>query len=358
VVDVSDDSMGENELRPDAIDAVVSAIYDASARIASWDEALRAIAAITESDGAAMRPPDDGATGRQSATGSERGLGTSTVVERSDAATDLRPRRGAASGPILQSDVGNGLILIVARMDPLHPYVAAQRAIFGVICEHVRRAVTLSCDYDRATRDARIGAAIVSRLELGVVLINPEGGIVRSNAVADSLIGRECWLLRRGGRLLTADRTMTAAFGRLTTAPATGAARRDHAPSVLLTAPGADILKVTAVTLPVACQRAAEARTSRALFLAPASDRAMAPDPLVAEAYRLTAAEARVFAAAARGIGMPEVAAELRIGVTTVRSHLKQIFAKTGTRSQSDLIRFVAGWAAADLYKRSETSRA
>lgn len=41
--------------------------------------------------------------------------------------------------------------------------------------------------------------------------------------------------------------------------------------------------------------------------------------------------------------GAPEVAEVLGIAETTVRFHLKNLFHKTGTRRQADLVKLVAG---------------
>jgi DNA-binding CsgD family transcriptional regulator len=43
--------------------------------------------------------------------------------------------------------------------------------------------------------------------------------------------------------------------------------------------------------------------------------------------------------------GAPEVATALGIAEATVRSHLKNLFVKTGTRRQADLVKLVAGAA-------------
>jgi DNA-binding CsgD family transcriptional regulator len=40
--------------------------------------------------------------------------------------------------------------------------------------------------------------------------------------------------------------------------------------------------------------------------------------------------------------GVPEVAEALGIAVSTVRTHLAQLFAKTGTNRQADVVKLVA----------------
>lgn len=57
--------------------------------------------------------------------------------------------------------------------------------------------------------------------------------------------------------------------------------------------------------------------------------------------YGLTPAETRVTRHLLRGYTLKEAAKKLGIAVTTVRSHLKVVFEKTGTSRQSELIRCV-----------------
>jgi len=54
--------------------------------------------------------------------------------------------------------------------------------------------------------------------------------------------------------------------------------------------------------------------------------------------FGLTAGEARVLALLLDDCRPREIADELKISITTVRTHLKALFAKTGTRRQSELI--------------------
>ena len=65
---------------------------------------------------------------------------------------------------------------------------------------------------------------------------------------------------------------------------------------------------------------------------------APAPDPnLVARAFDLTRAEARLAALVAAGTTPDGAARRLGVGRETVRSQLKAVFAKTGTHRQSEL---------------------
>jgi DNA-binding CsgD family transcriptional regulator len=57
--------------------------------------------------------------------------------------------------------------------------------------------------------------------------------------------------------------------------------------------------------------------------------------------YDLTPAEARVAMLLASGLSVDEIVERLGIGANTARTHLKNIFAKTDTRRQGDLIRLL-----------------
>lgn len=65
--------------------------------------------------------------------------------------------------------------------------------------------------------------------------------------------------------------------------------------------------------------------------------------------FGLTPAEARVALLLGRGRSVGEIAAALGVATTTVRTHLRQIFAKTNTHRQSELLMLLLGAEAAPL---------
>jgi DNA-binding CsgD family transcriptional regulator len=66
------------------------------------------------------------------------------------------------------------------------------------------------------------------------------------------------------------------------------------------------------------------------------------PDPaLVAEAFELTPAEARVAAQLARGLSAQEIAAGRGVSMQTIRAQIRAVFEKTGINRQSDLVRLL-----------------
>ena len=78
-----------------------------------------------------------------------------------------------------------------------------------------------------------------------------------------------------------------------------------------------------------------------ALFVTPGLSAPPVPTDALARLYDLTPAEARTMELVANGRTSVEVGEQLGVAQNTVKTHLKQIFAKTGCQRQADLASFV-----------------
>jgi DNA-binding CsgD family transcriptional regulator len=66
------------------------------------------------------------------------------------------------------------------------------------------------------------------------------------------------------------------------------------------------------------------------------------PAARVMSSFGLTAAEAKIALALATGASVPEAAANLGLSANTVKTHLRKVFAKTGTSRQAELVRVLS----------------
>jgi DNA-binding CsgD family transcriptional regulator len=82
-----------------------------------------------------------------------------------------------------------------------------------------------------------------------------------------------------------------------------------------------------------------------ALFVQKAALATHSPPAVIAKTYRLTPMELRVLLAIVEVGGVPQVAETLGIGESTVKTHLKRLYVKTGARRQADLVKLFAGYA-------------
>ena len=82
-----------------------------------------------------------------------------------------------------------------------------------------------------------------------------------------------------------------------------------------------------------------------ALFVRPVAPASPCSLEVLARLYQLTASEVRVLAAVIATGSVEDLANRLGITRATVKTHLNHLFAKTGTRRQSDLIRLATRYA-------------
>ncbi|MCW6530220.1 LuxR C-terminal-related transcriptional regulator [Sphingomonas sp. MMSM20] len=77
------------------------------------------------------------------------------------------------------------------------------------------------------------------------------------------------------------------------------------------------------------------------IFIADSEAQFGIPEDLFRSLFGLTRAEAAVAALLAKGMSVDEAAGRLGVYVSTVRSHLRSIFSKTGAARQSELVHLI-----------------
>lgn len=82
--------------------------------------------------------------------------------------------------------------------------------------------------------------------------------------------------------------------------------------------------------------------TYRLMILIDLSPRPKACAPALEKIFGLTAAEGRLAAELSNGISLSSIARERKVSITTLRTQLASIFAKTGTSRQPELVALLA----------------
>jgi len=214
------------------------------------------------------------------------------------------------------------------------PFEAQERPLLVRLSQRMTEAASLSTAVGRIALSSAVDA--MNAVRQPAVAVDRMGVVLEANAGAEALFDDQIRVKER--RLYVGDaiarRTLETLFDRLRVT-SDGAPlpcqpvvvrRRDKSPVILRVLP-----------IPPA------ARTpflgARALFtLTAVEPRPGPPAVLLADAFALTPAEARLASIMASGLN-PELAAEqLSISRFTARNQLKAIFAKTATRRQSELV--------------------
>ncbi|PSJ64015.1 helix-turn-helix transcriptional regulator [Pseudaminobacter soli (ex Li et al. 2025)] len=208
---------------------------------------------------------------------------------------------------------------------------------------HLRRAVTISDVLEIRTIERTQMADALDALKCSVILTDERGRILHANRSAQHSLRNDGPIEDVHGVLSTrepaASRELRKAIG-LAARDETRIGRTGLAISLSqMNSPPvfAHVLPMTGSDMRAHLQPAAVA----AVFVgAGPSERDTAE--ILAAAYGLTPSETRVLANLLIGRTLGETAADLRIAVTTARSHLDNIFAKTGVSRQTELIRLAA----------------
>lgn len=164
-----------------------------------------------------------------------------------------------------------------------------------------------------------------------LLVIDGQCGQLMCNPAAQALLARDDLLVERGGRIACADPESGRRLERALREVLGG-----HAPSravqLTSTASGDD----TSASIR-ALSGFPPGRPMALLTLFHAE--APADADALACAFALTPAEARIAAQLMRGLTAKVIAQQLGVAVSTVRSHTRDLFDKTGAHRQADLVR-------------------
>jgi DNA-binding CsgD family transcriptional regulator/PAS domain-containing protein len=233
--------------------------------------------------------------------------------------------------------------LVFARRADDGPVVPQDLAEVRIFAPHIRRAVTITDMLDaKALREDALSRAM-DLLTVGVVLTDGDGRIVYANRFGDRLL-REKTALRRDGDRLSAndpkaaadlyDAVTTAANGTIVASPKSG---------IALPIPSKTDADLAAWVLPLdrglRNELAAHFAAKVAVFVRELGDTSPFPGELFVRRYGITPAECRVLMMLTQGMTPSETANALGISEATVRTHMRSLFAKTGTQGQADLMR-------------------
>ena len=220
-----------------------------------------------------------------------------------------------------------------------------------LLVPHLTRAVAIGRLFQQENAAMQTLTATLDRVEAAVFLADADGTITFANDPGRKMLD-EGMLVRSDAGLLRAvssdaDRVLRDAFSAAANGDVSLGVRGVHVP---LTA-SQDILPHTdgwsAHVLPLTSGRRHKAGLANdavvAVFVRKLTPNATAPLEAIATRYRLTASEARVLEAVLKVNGLKAVAEMLDLSHATVKTHLHNVFRKTGTARQSDLVRLLAG---------------
>lgn len=211
------------------------------------------------------------------------------------------------------------------------------------ILPHVARAVDIQTALAAADLQRRGALDALDRLALGVALVDGEGRLAYANPTAEALMRQGNGLIVRNGKVRA---SMAPAIDQLAQAVRQSA-------EIALGAGGtvSDVVRLprrgkpplSALVAPLLADRTLLALTGTTVIIFLFDPDASTPPTvnILMSLYHLTPAEARLLHALLAGDRISDYAEAAGISINTATTQLKQLFAKTDTGRQSDLIRHV-----------------
>jgi DNA-binding CsgD family transcriptional regulator len=216
----------------------------------------------------------------------------------------------------------------------------------AALVPHLQRAVAIGRLFDHHKTTQETLATTLHHVDAAVFLVGADDAIVFANESAIKMLD-EALLVHKSGDALRAvatdaDRMLRDVF--------TSAANGD----ALLGVRGVAVPLTASVderwfahVLPLTSgrrqQAGATAHAVAAVFIRNTPPNAPPPLEAIAKLYKLTAGEVRALDAMLKNNGVKAMAETLGISEGTVRTHLHNLFRKTGTQRQADLVKLVAG---------------
>jgi DNA-binding CsgD family transcriptional regulator/PAS domain-containing protein len=222
------------------------------------------------------------------------------------------------------------------------------RARMQLIVPHIRRAVLIGRLIDLKAAESASFADTLDGMSSGLCMVDGAGRIVHANAACRRILDAGDPLFTLEGRIAARDNRADQALQEVFAAARSGdAAVGTRCISVPLTAQNGTHHVAHVLPLTSGARRSAGRSYSAAaaMFIRRAALEPMSTPELIAKTYRLTPTELRVLLAIVEVGGVPDVSAVLGIAETTIKTHLRRVFVKTGADRQADLVKIVAGFA-------------
>ena len=224
------------------------------------------------------------------------------------------------------------------------------RRRMNLLVPHIRRAVLISRALEHSKAQSGDLHELLGHISAGIFLLTDRAGIAYANEAGEKLILQNDAIASRAGKLTALDPSTDAVLSSTLSELQQGSASPGVG-GIAIPIIGKSGQRYVAHVLPMTSglrrRMAMQYSAVAAVFIRKAGLTWASPVETVAKLYKLTASEVRVLLAVAEQGGYSEIASALGLSEDTVKTHLRHIYQKTGTRRQPDLVRLLAEFASA-----------
>jgi DNA-binding CsgD family transcriptional regulator len=234
--------------------------------------------------------------------------------------------------------------VVVYRREGCRAFGPADFELLDLLVSHLGRAYRIHCRLGDARHEQHALREVMDRLPSGVILLDKDSRVVLTNRSAEQILAVADGIQLDRGRPRLADAQQDRAFQQLLEeAVRTRALRgRSYGKTMSVVRPSGRRSYASMVGPLLAPPPGTNLREAAAiLFVADPEGSQISTTEVLEGLYDLTPAEAELLRLLAEGNSLEEVAGQRGVTINTARSQLKQVFAKTDTRRQGELVRLV-----------------
>jgi DNA-binding CsgD family transcriptional regulator/PAS domain-containing protein len=239
-----------------------------------------------------------------------------------------------ADGPVLS-------VISILRAENAKPFGPEEHQRLGLLMGHLKRVLEIRRKVEGQQLLQAASSHALDQLPTGVILVDASGRVIFVNAAAERTLKAREGLSIEGGRLSAWLASETTALRALIAAAIGTSVGQALQPGGVMNVSRPQFerpLSVTVSPVPFTVKFGSLGHAGAAILISN-PDQSKPPDPAVLRSmFRLTGAESRLAVALCSGMSLAEAAEALTITRETAKSCLKQVFAKTGTRRQAELV--------------------
>ena len=199
---------------------------------------------------------------------------------------------------------------------------------------HIKRAARLHRRFTDLKASSGTDQLLMEQVNFGVILLRQDGSVVIANKAAERLCNGDGLRLSRRG-LRATHSAQDAELQLLLQRISRPSLSSEAPPAVVVRRKSGDPLLISAGTL---ARGFYSAQQPTIVFIQDPARRTPPPAELFAKLYGLTPAEIRLSSLLIQGHSISEAAETLGISRNTTKTQAKSIYAKTGVRSQAQLV--------------------
>jgi DNA-binding CsgD family transcriptional regulator/PAS domain-containing protein len=222
------------------------------------------------------------------------------------------------------------------------PIEDSQMALYRLITPHLRRAVELNIQLAKTDLSRAASAQVLDRLDQGIVLVDDGARPILANRAAEAMLSAGDGLYQSGGVLQGRSPADSATLHAAIAACVRSGARPQSGSYISLSrAGGRAALSVFISPASGMFPPWLGGRPAAILCVSDPERKAAPPSEELRRRFGLTPAQAALAIEILAGDGIQAAADRLSITRATARTHLAQVFEKTGTQRQSELVRLL-----------------